>query len=265
LLLLLLMVVLVIDSDHDVLLLLLLLLLMVVLLLLLVMVVMLLMVLLGRHANHVIQHGFEHGRCDALIGGRWIGRLLRRRRQRAWKVLKMIVEMYERRARGRQTVMMVVLVLLPVVLLLLLLVLDMVLVQELVMSRLLLLLVMMLLLLLLLVKMEMGVVVLLMISGWCGHGHRGRRSGRRTVILFHFEPYARGGVRLLETRQLEPRRSIVLVLLLVIGLLLLFGRVRQHGVHVRQRVDLVVQRQLGIRTGQQFGKTARRECGLCLE
>jgi len=50
----------------------------------------------------------------------------------------------------------------------------------------------------------------------------------------------------------------VLVLLLVIRLLL-FDRVRQHGMHVRQRVDLLVQRQLGIRTGQQFGKTARRE------
>lgn len=141
--------------------------------------------------------------------------------------------MYERRARGRQTVM-VVLVLLPVVLLL---VLDMVLVQELVMSLLLLLLMMMLLLLLLLlllVKVEMGVMeVLLMISGRRGHGHRGRRGGRRTVILFHFEPYARGCIRLLETRQLEARRSILLVMLMVIRLLL-FGRVRQHSVHVRQ-------------------------------
>jgi len=71
-----------------------------------VVVVMLCMVSLGRHdILHVIQHGFEHGRCAALIGGRRIGRLLRRRRQRARKVLKVIVEMYERRGRGRRSVM----------------------------------------------------------------------------------------------------------------------------------------------------------------
>lgn len=137
------------------------------------------------------------------------------------------------------------------------------------MSRLLLM--MLMLLLVVVVVVEMGVVLLLMITDRSGgHGHRGRRSGRRTVIFIHFEPYARGGIRLLETRQLEPRTAVILLLLLLLLVvvdlrLLLFGRVCKRGVHVRQRVDLLVQRQLGIRTGQQFGKTARRECGLCLE